>query len=178
MDNVWHLALLSLALLLAQAPLPAYAQADDVAAERARLAYERIEAEAKAREQQMREGRVQSPQPAATAPAAARPPSAAREPSLAASPVPNNERPAAPRPQARTEAAAGASPGSGAGAVSSLPASRSTVPPAGSVRPGAGSEDLSRALEQLRTAGELKDAGYITQEEFERIKARILDSQF
>ena len=37
--------------------------------------------------------------------------------------------------------------------------------------------DLSRTLEQLRTLGELKDDGYITEEEFSKIKRRILDSQ-
>ncbi len=36
--------------------------------------------------------------------------------------------------------------------------------------------DLSRRLEQLRTLGELWDAGYVNDEEFERIKRRILDS--
>ena len=46
-------------------------------------------------------------------------------------------------------------------------------------RPPAGSAvDTSRALEQLRTLGELKDAGYVTDEEFARIKNRILDGQF
>ena len=35
-----------------------------------------------------------------------------------------------------------------------------------------------RALEQLRDLGELKDAGYLTDEEFQRIKQRILDSHF
>ena len=39
------------------------------------------------------------------------------------------------------------------------------------------SVDLSRTLEQLRTLGELKDDGYITEEEFSKIKRRILDSQ-
>lgn len=39
------------------------------------------------------------------------------------------------------------------------------------------SKDMSRTLEQLRSLGELKDAGYITEDEFERIKQKILDSQ-
>ena len=34
---------------------------------------------------------------------------------------------------------------------------------------------LSVALEQLRTLGELRDAGYVTDDEFERIKRRILE---
>ncbi len=43
---------------------------------------------------------------------------------------------------------------------------------------GAGSKtDLSRTLEQLRSLGELKDDGYITDEEFQKIKKKILDKQ-
>lgn len=40
-----------------------------------------------------------------------------------------------------------------------------------------GSDDISRTLEQLRTLGELKDDGYITEEEFRRIKQKILDDR-
>jgi hypothetical protein len=39
------------------------------------------------------------------------------------------------------------------------------------------SKDMSRTLEQLRSLGELKDAGYVTEDEFERIKQKILNSQ-
>lgn len=39
------------------------------------------------------------------------------------------------------------------------------------------SADMSRTLEQLRSLGELKDDGYITEEEFLKIKQKILDSQ-
>ncbi len=39
------------------------------------------------------------------------------------------------------------------------------------------SRDMSRTLEQLRSLGELKDDGYITEEEFQKIKQKILDSQ-
>jgi hypothetical protein len=45
------------------------------------------------------------------------------------------------------------------------------------VRPtqaGATGADMARVLEQLRQLGELKDAGYVTDEEFDRIKERIL----
>ncbi len=38
-------------------------------------------------------------------------------------------------------------------------------------------QDMSRALEQIKTLGELKDAGYVSEEEFQRIKQRILDDQ-
>lgn len=42
--------------------------------------------------------------------------------------------------------------------------------------PGAGSNnEMSRLLEQLRILGELKDAGYITEQEHKKIKQKILD---
>lgn len=37
--------------------------------------------------------------------------------------------------------------------------------------------DMSRTLKQLRSLGELKDDGYITEDEFRRIKQKILDSR-
>ena len=37
--------------------------------------------------------------------------------------------------------------------------------------------DMRRTLEQLRMLGELKDDGYITEEEFRKIKQKILDSR-
>lgn len=37
---------------------------------------------------------------------------------------------------------------------------------------------MSRTLEQIRTLGELRDAGYVTEEEFNRIKSKILDGEF
>lgn len=52
------------------------------------------------------------------------------------------------------------------------------APSSGSPPTEAGSsKDMSRTLEQLRSLGELKDAGYVTEDEFERIKQKILDSQ-
>ena len=39
------------------------------------------------------------------------------------------------------------------------------------------SVDITRTLEQLRMLGELKDDGYITAEEFRKIKQKILDSR-
>lgn len=35
--------------------------------------------------------------------------------------------------------------------------------------------DLSVVMQQIRTLGELRDAGYVTADEFDRIKARILN---
>lgn len=37
--------------------------------------------------------------------------------------------------------------------------------------------DISQMLEQIRTLGELKDDGYLTEDEFRKIKQRILDDQ-
>ena len=34
---------------------------------------------------------------------------------------------------------------------------------------------MSRALEQLRELGALRDAGYLTEQEFEQLKQKILD---
>ena len=36
--------------------------------------------------------------------------------------------------------------------------------------------EMSRALEQLRELGGLRDAGYVTEEEFEQLKKKILDA--
>ena len=36
--------------------------------------------------------------------------------------------------------------------------------------------EMSRALEQLRELGALRDAGYVTEEEFEKLKKKILDA--
>lgn len=43
-----------------------------------------------------------------------------------------------------------------------------------SSRPG-GDSDMSKVLEQLRVVGELKDAGYITEQEHTALKQKILD---
>ena len=53
------------------------------------------------------------------------------------------------------------------------PPDRPPVPPAANE-----SVNISEALDQLRTLGELKDAGYVTEDEFARIKKKILDKQF
>ncbi|MCU0975108.1 MAG: SHOCT domain-containing protein [Steroidobacteraceae bacterium] len=121
--------------LLAFAPGLALGQAPDPAAERARLANERIQAEAerRAREESEQQNRALEPvgQPAA-----------------------------APTPPAQPTPAQGA------------------VTPAAPRRPPADPDRTERGLEQLRELGKLKDAGYLTDAEFQRIKQRILDSQF
>jgi len=119
----------------------ARAQADDLAAERTRLANQRIEAEARAREEQDRQAaggeRVEA------IPRQAVPP-AAIEPRNVASETPALSAEIAPVGVTRRE----------------------TARPPG---------DVERMLEQIWTLGELRDAGYVTDTEFDRIKQRILD---
>jgi Short C-terminal domain len=118
--------------LLAVAPGLALGQAPDAAAERARLANERIQAEAESREREESEQQNRTPQPAGQ-------------------PV------AAPIPPAQPQEA------------------RALAEPR---RPSTDADRTERGLEQLRELGKLKDAGYLTDAEFQRIKQRILDSQF
>ena len=119
--------------LLAVAPGLALAQSPDAAAERARLANERIQAEAERQAQE-----------------------AAAEPSNQASvPV--------------------AAPGSTRTGPSPSPAADGTA----QTRPAPIDVDRTdRGLRQLRELGKLKDAGYLTDPEFARIKQQILDSHF
>ena len=72
-----------------------------------------------------------------------------------------------------------------ASAAESSPPLAKAPPPPTDAPPSAGTADvqtdpaeISRTLEQLRELGELKDAGYLTDEEFERLKQRILDRRF
>lgn len=118
-------------------PVPAPGQSTDMAAERARIADQRIQAEAAriAGEEDERQRQAEAQARAQEELPAAR---AAEQPGTQAAPV------------------------------------KSTSPP-DPVIPDA---DMSTALEQIRTLGELKDAGYLTDEEFARIKSRILDSNF
>jgi len=44
--------------------------------------------------------------------------------------------------------------------------------------PAVDADRTDRGLEQLRELGKLKDAGYLTDAEFQRIKQRILDTHF
>ncbi len=123
--------------LLALAPGLVLAQTPDAAAERARLANERIQIEAERRNQEelARTGQVADPVPARGA----------------ATPIPAQAPPGESRPAAE---------------------------PPQPARPAADDARTERALEQLRELGELKDAGYLTDEEFRRIKQRILESHF
>jgi hypothetical protein len=119
----------ALSCLLAIAPGLAFAQAPDAAAERARLANERIQAEAErqAREEQERQNRA------------------------AAAAAPSRSSQAAPAPSQLT---------------------------AGPTRPATDADRIERGLEQLRELARMKDAGYLTDAEFQRVKQKILDSHF
>ena len=124
------------------------AQSSDTAAERGRLANQRIQAEAdrKAREERERQeeqARLEAEQASF----------AARQAEAAA----QQERQQVAQATQNSEIAAADS-------------NTSAGPPR--------SAEVSIVLDQLRTLGELKDAGYVTDEEFAKIKNRILDGQF
>lgn len=121
----------ALACLLAVLPGVALGQSADAAAERARLANERIQAEAErqAREEQEQQNRAAAP----------------------VAPVP-------------------------ASAPSRAPAG--PAGPAAPTRPATAADLTDRGLEQLRELARMKEAGYLTDAEFQRIKQKILDSHF
>jgi hypothetical protein len=72
------------------------------------------------------------------------------------------------------------SAGQPAAAASSTPRTQSQgeAPPAGPRRPPTEADRTERGLQQLRELGKLKDAGYLTDAEFQRIKQQILDIHF
>ena len=129
--------------LLIVAMASAMAQADDVAAERARLANQRIqvEEERRAREEEERLEQAQT-----------------------------QTEPENLRGSTMETASASDQPQE----TSSAPASRGTQTSAS----GAPVDriEMSRVLEQLRELGALREAGYVTEEEFEQLKKKILDS--
>lgn len=143
------------------------AQDQNAAAERARIANQRIYAESEQRRRESEDsaeavvvtaapspvssGRSTAPVDAATSSPAA----TSAAPVEAVAPAPTT---AVSQPLAESQPVA-------------RPASESvTLPTAETV-----AIDLAPILEQIRTLGELKDAGYVTDEEFERIKRRLLD---
>ena len=130
-------------LLLAVVTISPAAMADDVAAERARLANQRIqiEEERRAREEEERFEQAQTQ----------------TEPEDR---LKTNADTAAASDQSR--------------ATSSGPVSRDTETSASGVP--ADRIEMSRALEQLRELGALRDSGYVNEEEFEQLKKKILDS--
>lgn len=144
--------------LLGLAPSLATGQSSDAAAERARLGNERIQAEAERRVREERE--LQNRAANVASELAGAPPQHAGSPAMDGRVEP---RP----PEAPSPASASVRP-----APAAAPATGSSVPD-----PAADEERTTRALRQLRELGELKDAGYVTDEEFRRIKERILERQ-
>lgn len=119
------------------------AQSNDAAAERARIANQRIQAEADRRAEEEEQRRQAEAQLAAERAAAeARAEQLQARQVVRADPPVTTTRQEPPRPPADSSA------------------------------------EMTRALQQLQTLGELRDAGYVTDEEFARIKNRILDDQF
>jgi len=146
--------------------------------ERARLGNERIQAEIelRAREEQRRleeeaQARLRAEEAAArSAMAATQNP----RPEMAAS----GETAATQNP--RPEVPASSETASTQNSRPEMAASRemaATQNPKPEPTEAADSDDIYRTLEQLRMLGELKDDGYISDEEFQRIKRRILDDQ-
>lgn len=121
-----------LALSVTAMPAAAAPQDVDAAAERARLANERIGAERELRAREEERLRQQA---------------------------------LADRAQAAARDVAETTPVAASAAASEDSAARDS------------DRDISQMLEQLRTLGELKDAGYVTDAEFDSIKRRILDGQ-
>lgn len=81
----------------------------------------------------------------------------------------------APEPAGQTAAQTAASP-TASPALGTQP--QGEAPPAGPRRPPTEADRTERGLEQLRELGKLKDAGYLTDAEFQRIKQQILDIHF
>lgn len=130
----------------------AWSQAQDMAAERARIANQRIQAEAtRIAEEEKRLAEARAAEAEArqryedslesVSPADPRVPEPARAPALTAVPMPELTPPA-PAADAQTN------------------------------RLG-----MTRMLEHIRVLGQLRDSGYVTETEFERIKSRILDGE-
>ena len=133
-----------LALLVVVAMAPATALADDVAAERARLANQRIQAE---EERRAREEEQRLEQAKAQAQASSEDPG---ETTVGVAESAEQPRDAGSEPVTRSTQ----------GGVSGAPVDKI---------------EMSRALEQLRELGALREAGYLTEEEFEQLKKKILD---
>ena len=127
---------------------PAWSQSDDMAAERARLANQRIQLEAERIAREEEERAAQA------------------ERELALAETQTAEQPAASERDERHEQQ---SEPSRSAPVVMAPAQ------AGKQADRIG---VSRSLEQIRMLGELRDSGYITEDEFDRIKRKILEAEF
>ncbi|MBU2677199.1 MAG: hypothetical protein KJP16_08945 [Gammaproteobacteria bacterium] len=136
--------------LVSFAAAPAWSQANDIAAERSRVANERIRVEAEriAEEERRRAEAAAIEAQWATAP------DEGRNSEQANAQQQNTAPPAADTPAAV--------------------ASSATAP---RTNKQTGRLGMSRMLEHLRVLGQLREASYVTEEEFERIKERILDGE-
>lgn len=179
---------LVLAITLGTIASTASAQSNDPAAERARLANQRIAAEA---------ARRAGPDEAANAAvsAATAEPTKAIEagdgamcggmpeiapppespPPVNAADLGNASVPSDPAPAA-VAAAAPAAPDLPPGAAVAEDSKRADAAPTVEYeRQESGGRDVSSMLEELERLGQLRDAGYVTDEEFEQIKKRIFE---
>lgn len=188
------LPLFTLVLLL---PATGFAQDAQAAAERARLANARIEAEIKARaraeeaaaareeEVARRSGdaplgaeRARLAEARIRAEAEAR--AAAGEVAPADAGAPTDSPAAAQRARLADERIRAEAEARAAAAQSAVTDGRDTTTAMPdrelSPEPGVAGNDakFEQAMQRIRTLGELRDAGYLTADEFERIKARIL----
>ena len=144
---------LAIAFIALTTSAQAFAQSNDAAAERARIANQRIQAEA-ARQAEEEEKRQQE-----TARREAE--NARRQVELAQL----EARQATAVAEREKQQLAQAVP------MTETPTNGQQIAPMEGQ-----TSDMSRVLEQLRTLGELRDAGYVTEDEFARIKRKILDA--
>ncbi|MEM9172690.1 MAG: SHOCT domain-containing protein [Pseudomonadota bacterium] len=160
-----------LSVVLLTSALPSYAQ-DNAAAERARLANERIRAEMEAKAKEEEERRRNAMQAAPEAPLSEVRPAPPRQPVTVMPPTQSEPElaQAAPVEPLPTPEPAIESPQSTSVEKIPAPATRPAPPRTPSLTP--------TALDQLQKLGELLDAGYLTEAEFERIKMRILEQNF
>lgn len=141
--------------LIASAIGPIFAQEGDTAAERQRLGDERARLEA---ERRAVEGQTKTSAPGQ---------------SSVASPATSRSPQDAPAVDESAPLAAMAIP------AAAVPAEvDSTRELESGPEPPGNAVDVSQVLDQIRELGELRDAGYVTDEEFDRIKQRILDARF
>ena len=177
-------------LLALLTPLPQQAAAQDAAAERARIANQRIIADSERRRIESEQRREQHDQESGSNLDDGGDPAAGSAERVPAAPAPA-ARPAPPRPPESVPVAE-----TTAGSATDTPASR-PAPPRPPIEPGMtavsqgttadSTQSISdneaapsptptaEMLEQLRDLGELRDAGYVTDDEFEAIKQRILN---
>lgn len=183
---------LVLAVVLGTAASAAMAQSNDPAAERARLANQRIAAEAARRtgideapdaltaspadtgdKAEAGDGAMGGEVPEIAAPA--------ENPPLKASDAQNARVPPGPAPAASLTVAAADPPAAdvanGGLTYEESGSNRAADSELSVEQQATGGQGISSMLEELERLGQLRDAGYVTDEEFEQIKRRILDGR-